>query len=160
MFKIKYLLIVLSLLILSCSKDDPNEEEEIVEETQVCEIEGPDLGCAEVYLQGNRKGWLPVLKVDKDADPLFLYPVGEKDDAYGIVTISLENGFPVIKMNDVILDDYIIRISKNSTGENSFCRAEENITYTSPEGGPDVSLKLNQKVELPFYIQIQANVCF
>lgn len=145
-------------LMLSCSKDSTDEEPE-VEVAQECEMEELDAGCANVHLQGST-AWVRILKQGDLADPLFLYPLGDKSEAYGTVTVVLENGFPVVKFNDVVLDDYMITISQSADGSDSFCKVGKDIEDLATGNESPSTIKLDDKLEFPFYIKVEANVCF
>lgn len=139
---------------LSCSKDSIEEEK-----VQDCKMEEVDDGCEVVFLQGNT-GWVKILKQGDLADPLFLYPAGNKAEPYGTVTVTLNNGNPVLKINDVILDDYLVRVSQVSDGSNSTCQSGKDVESLDSGSESPSTIRLLNKYEFPFYLQLEANVCF
>lgn len=151
-----YLIIVFTFV--GCSTDSPNENPQ--EQTmEICEIENPDTGCESVTLQGTT-GWVKVLKQGDLADPLFLYPVGDKSEPYGTVTVRLENRSPIVKINDAVLDDYLIRTSQNSDGSNAYCKSGMNIETIETGYDSPSTVKISANYDFPFYIKLEANVCF
>ncbi len=149
-------LLILAIFNSSCSKDSPEEE---IPEEQTCEMESVDEGCEVAYLEGTNN-WLKIIKQGNLADPRFMYPLGVTDDPYGTVTVFIENGNPVIYINDMVLNDYVLRISESPDGSGAICKAENNIeTPDTADESADI-IKIDHQVSFPFYIQLQTNTCF
>lgn len=141
---------------MSCSKDSVEDEDP---EPQVCTMEAVDEGCAVAYLEG-KDSWVKVIKQGNLDDPKFMYPLGETDDPYGTVTIFIENGKPVIYLNDIVLNDYILSIAQSSDGSDAVCKAENNIETPDTAGDSADMISIDHQVSFPFYIQLETNVCF
>lgn len=149
-------LLILSFFFFSCSKDSAEEEDL---EPQTCTMEAADQGCAVAYLEG-KDSWIKIIKQGNLADPQFMYPFGETDDPYGTVTVFLENGQPVVYLNDMVLNDYILSVSESADGSDAVCKAENNIETADTADDSANRITINHKVSFPFYIQLETNVCF
>lgn len=160
MRRLNYLVLLSTfILLMSCSKDSPEEENGGEPEPQNCTIEAVDTGCATTFLQGRETGWVRISKQGDLSDPFFLYLSGENDDSYGTVTVFLENGDPVLKLNDVVVDDYLLNVSQSSDGSDFTCKSENNVEQPG-DGDIPTEIQMPGNFSFPFYVQLQVNACF
>lgn len=151
-----FALLLAVMAISSCSKDSLEEHEEIA--APVCQITEPGEACSVVFLEGKDE-WIKIPDPGQLEDPYFLYAVGETDDPHGTVTVSLQNGGPVFRINDTALQDYLIMVSQDSHGTGMQCQAAENVTPPTSEDDPYTSMEFPGDLAYPFYVKIRANVC-
>ena len=150
-------LLFFSILQVSCSSDDPAEDD--TPKAQICEMETADEGCVVAYLEG-QTGFIKIIKQGNLDDPRFMYPLGQTDEPYGTVTVFLEDGNPVVYLNDMVLNDYILTVSQSQDGSNSVCKVENN--FETPETADESAdvIEIDQQFTFPFYIKLESNVCF
>ena len=129
-------------------------------EVQACEMEAPDAGCSEVYLEGETD-WVEITDPGAFPEPFFLYAAGTDTPEWANVTILLENGDPVVLIQSatgLTLDDYIIEVSDSNDGLADACIYAEDID--APTGdNPDAEVVFTADFSYPFYIKLRANMC-
>lgn len=158
MRRLNYLVLLSTfVLLMSCSKDSADEDNGT--EPQNCSIEAVGTGCATTFLQGQETGWVRISKQGDISDPYFLYLSGENDDSYGTITFFLDDGDPVVKLNDVVVDDYLLNVSQSSDGSDFVCKSENNVQQPGDSDIP-AEIKMSGNFSFPYYVQLQVNACF
>ena len=156
----KLLYLFATVLLFSCSKESIEDSEiEEVEPTPVCELETPATSCSTVYLEGRQGEWMEITETGESLEPLFLYQEGETSDPYGTVTITIKTAVPEIRLNDTDMSEVRVVFSRDAEGKDSECFLIEDIPLPASEEDPDLTVRSNRNYVLPFYIQIEANVC-
>ena len=124
-----------------------------------CTIEAPSAGCFSANLQGN-SGFVQI--VDPGAEPEFYSLLDQDGVPIAQVTILVAEGETVFLVNaafGVVLDDYLIEISQSSTGSDSVCYSDEDITVNIGADEPDFVVNAATVFSYPFYVRMSANYC-
>jgi hypothetical protein len=147
------------MLFTSCSKDPVDDTGKEVETTPVCELRAPASGCFTAYLEGNPGEWMQITETGESLEPLFLYQTGDSSNPWGTVTITMKTAVPAIRINDSNISDVRVVFSRDAQGVDSECFLLEDIPAPASEDDPAVTVRSNRNYILPFYIQIEGNVC-
>lgn len=124
-----------------------------------CTIEAADAGCFSSELQGN-SGFVEIIQPGVDPEFYSLLDASTSEPI-AQVTILVAGGETVFLVNaafGVELDDYLIEISPNSTGSDSVCYSEEDITVIIGDD-PDIVVNAEIVFSYPFYVRMTANYC-
>lgn len=150
-------LVFLGLLFISFSCSKEEAENTTDPDADSCTLPAPGTSCAAIFLQGS-SGWTEIIDPGELEDPYFLYSPGSMTPR-GTVTISLNSGSVLVRINDSEIRDLQVQVAQNKEGDGLVCEVLTGLSDPGSDQEADAMITLQGEFSYPFQLKIKANEC-